>query len=89
MTVSALNWLSNLPHKAWVDPGEGSFACQVWLATVNGVRTATACVAVADDINYSTAPLWLWGKLGISSLRSMLQKLTNLIYSNKMREKRK
>ena len=28
-------WLPNFPHKAWVDPGEGSFTCQVnrpWVA---------------------------------------------------------
>ena len=27
--VSTLDWLSNFPHKAWVDPGEGSFTCQL------------------------------------------------------------
>ena len=27
--VSTLDWLPNFPHKAWVDPGEGSFICQV------------------------------------------------------------
>ena len=27
--VSSLDWLPNFPHKAWVDPGEGSFTCQV------------------------------------------------------------
>ena len=27
--VSTLDWLSNYPHKAWVDPGKGSFTCQV------------------------------------------------------------
>ena len=27
--VSTLDWLSNFPHKAWVDPGEGLFTCQV------------------------------------------------------------
>ena len=27
--VSTLDWLPNFPHKAWVDPGEGSFTCQV------------------------------------------------------------
>ena len=28
-SVSTLDWLPNFPHKAWVDPGEGSFTCQV------------------------------------------------------------
>ena len=27
--VSTLDLLPNFPHKAWVDPGEGSFTCQV------------------------------------------------------------
>ena len=27
--VGTLKWLPNFPHKAWVDPGEGSFTCQV------------------------------------------------------------
>ena len=27
--VSTLDWLPNFPHKAWVDPREGSFTCQV------------------------------------------------------------
>ena len=27
--VSTLEWLPNFPHKAWVDPDEGSFTCQV------------------------------------------------------------
>ena len=48
-------WLPNFPHKALVDPGEGSFTYQV-----NRREWGSNCVAVADDIHYTTLPFVLF-----------------------------
>ena len=55
--VSALNWLPNFPHKAWVDPGEGSFTCQVnrreW-----GLKYDHLCNFVVDMLLLITWKKW-------------------------------
>ena len=55
--VSTLDWLPNFPHKAWVDPGEGSFK---WIA-LSGNRTVIACVAIEIHDHYTTAPTLVGG----------------------------
>ena len=51
--VSTLNWLPNFPHKAWVDPGEGSFTCQVnrceWESNCD-------CLCSNDHDHYTKVP---------------------------------
>ena len=50
--VSTLDWLPNFPHKALVDPGEGSFTCLVSCSELSGDRTVIA------GGNFNCLPFW-------------------------------
>ena len=53
VSVYTLKWFPNLPHKALVDPGKGSFTCKVNRCEWD-LNCDRLCVAVEQTI------IWIW-----------------------------